>query len=305
MTITKPLLSFFLTFTIYFSQGQCPDTLKPVHTPCCISGMDWSEAEKSLFLVSDLENKVYKAKIDMTTHTVSVFDSLLLLSAPHTKGLEAIRKAGTTFYFTFEKDEFEAGTRKARAFVSKGKLTNGKKIQIEKSIEFGDLPNNKGIESLTLSFDGKNIWVAHEAMARPKNGMDSIKFIQLDTNLQVLSFRWYSLWHKEHFDGNTAAYDDYGVTETLYLKDSLYVLERGWGKKEGKGELFLSLFKLPYSSFRKSAALHTFSSQKDPRTCIDNFEGMCFIPSLDKLLIVSDNNNQKAIQKTIFRLLPP
>lgn len=305
MKLPRHLLFFLLTSFSHICQAQCPDTLHPAHTPCCISGIDWSEEEKTLFLVSDLENKVYKAKIDLATQTIRVFDSLSLISAPHAKGLEAMRKKGSTFYLTFEKDEWEAGSRKARAFVSKGKLTKEGEIQIEKSIEFGDLPNNKGIEGLTLSPDGKSIWVAHETMARPKDGLDSTKFIQLDTNLKVISSHAYPLWPNDYFKGNTAAYDDYGVTEVLYLKDSFYVLERGWGKKEGKGELFLSLFKVPYSSFHKSSSLYTFSSQDSPKQCIDNFEGVCFIPSLGKLLIVSDDNNQKIIQKTIFRLLSP
>src|SRR5689334_1752380 len=91
-TMLKSTILFVVIFCSSCCFGQCPEILQPIHVPCCISGIDWSEQEKTLFLVSDLENKVYLARIDMDAGTVSVFDSLPIVSAPHNKGLEAVRK---------------------------------------------------------------------------------------------------------------------------------------------------------------------------------------------------------------------
>lgn len=45
--------------------SQCPDTLKLYNFPCCISGMDWSESDQRLYLVSDVNNFVYVAKVNL------------------------------------------------------------------------------------------------------------------------------------------------------------------------------------------------------------------------------------------------
>lgn len=300
------LYSFIFVFSLktFFCKGQCTDTLYPIRFPCCVSGVEWSEEDQTLYVISDLQNKVYKAKLSVASSTVTVFDSILLLDSPHNIGLEAIRKEGSSFYLTYEKDEIVNGERKAKAFVAKGTYDGQHSISIEKTLEMPDLPSNKGVESLAFS-DKKTLWMSHESMARPKNGLDSVKFIALDTLLHPLDFKWYALHHIAYFEGNEAAYNDYGVSEFLVRNDSFYVIERGWGRKDGIGEVFITIFKVPVASLKKSLPLYTFRSSTTPMSCLDNFEALCYIPSLGKLLMISDDNNQKKIQKTLIRLLSP
>lgn len=78
-------LVFLITVLSTGVFGQCPDSLKSINFPCCISGMDWSEPEKTLYLVSDLENKVFKARIDFKEKTAEVFDSIHIINPHHNR----------------------------------------------------------------------------------------------------------------------------------------------------------------------------------------------------------------------------
>ncbi len=242
------------------------------------------------------------AHLELGKKHLSIVDSLTIVNAPHSKGLEAIRKIGPTFFFTFEQDISATTT----AFVTKGRLENDKTIRISKTHQIEGLPTNKGLEGLSLSADRQTLWVAHETMARPKLGMDSIKILRFDTNLALLQEEnWYDLEPKSFFQGNEEAYDDYGVTELFMAGDSCYVLERGWGKNKGTASLYISLFKVSTHTWKKSAPLYRFVSSRAYVECLDNFEGLCYVPSLKKLLFISDDNRRPGRQRTIARLLEP
>ena len=300
--------AFFIStlFLFFFLPGfsQSPDTLLISNFPCCISGIEWDDQEERLFLVSDLSNKVYVATVDLNNMISKVVDSISISNSPHEIGLESIRKAGNTFYFAYEKDENSHSGRTATTFISKGIFKNGV-ITIVKNIEINNLPDNKGIEGLTIADEGKSIWVSHETMAKPRNGVDSVKLIQLDTNLSLQSFRWYALPKLSFFTGNISAYNDYGITEILNIKDSLYILERSYGKLNSSPELFINLVKTSISDLKKKILLYSFKAIPSRANYVDNYEGMCWLNKANKLLIISDDNRNMKHQRTILLILNP
>jgi len=266
--------------------------------------MEWSEEDHKLYLVSDMIDSVFVADLDYKSKNAKIIGKLPIVGSPHKKGLESIRKNGSTFYLTYEKDVDLNGLRTATAFVAKAKLRN-QIIEVERNIQFSNLPNNKGIEGLTLSSNKKSVWFSHETMNNHKQGIDSAKFVNCDTNLVIKKEVWYKLPSQSYFGANENAYDDYGITEILFVKDSLYVLERGFGINNNKPELFIDLQKIFSENFKRSKSLFTFPSNLESRNCVDNFEGMCYLPQENKLLIISDDNKNRKNQKTILRILMP
>ena len=273
-----------------------------------LSGISYDVKDSTYYVVADKHpSRMYKLTID--THDALKLDFLSvininprLLSNSELEGI-AIDRAREAIYVA---DEQTLGTRIFEV-GSSGKFS---RIITPMNKPFLPLSGyNSGIEGLTLSDDGQELYYAFE---RP------IENCLNDTEVEInhLELKGSNLKRSYHYKLHEVARDKInsnGISEILYLnKTSLLVMERAY--IPGTGNVVriyqVDLIKQEKSSnescsgrkiFKTTSHLvFDFADVKDFE--IDNAEGMTLNADKSRLIIVTDNNFSKK-QETQFIVL--
>ncbi len=261
--------------------------------PCCISGID-KKNDSLYYLVSDYQNKIYIASFDRSTKVMAVVDSVMT-NVSVKSSFESVRLFDNNKKLLVAQEE-DMPNGKVKAQVLTADL-NSKVLNFKGEVlaaHYHNMRHNSGIESMSLSHDGKSLWVVNErpydtGEFKGKVILESYAIPNSSAKAQE------SLEYPMDSGLTSAAKADNGVTEILlYNADSMLVMERAYDKDIRRVSVRIFWFNV---NTKKKGLQPAFIADSlvlkgfVPDT--DNYEGMCFGPDLDAkktIFIISDNN---------------
>ena len=274
-----------------------------------LSGIAWDEPAWTLWGVQDETANIVALKPDRDLRKWT-FGSTITLKMTFPLDLEGIAVTPDGFIVASEK-----GPRVLEV-DRQGKLRK----DIELPAHFAKARDNKSLESLTVSPDGRYLFTTSEAALRCDGDSPTLA---KGSRLRILRITLATGENAEHaYATDPLPHDagDYGVADLVALSaDELLVLERGWSRGVGNtariyrvnladpttscltvpelGEgapvlpkkLLVDLSKLPARGFPAA-------KQQQDTPLLDNYEGMALGPRLpdgrDILFLISDDNGR-------------
>ncbi len=273
-----------------------------------ISAITYSGNGNEYYLLSDgLPARYYTFEITTEGGLKASFKTITYLTESKIRG-EGMAKSGSTLYLS---DERRINNDEKTLVWEKEEGDVLRKIDDLPKQYYGEMYDNSGFEGLTISPDGKKLFLAMER-ALPQSECRSI--------LPILEYSLTEHSTKTHFYPMQWKTSGNGISALVALNEfDVLVIERDYLKDEDRNEvnIYRVVLANPGSSNENNCPVDgdpvlvpekIFSFDQDLRLSgkpykVNNIEGAVFTPDGQYLLLVSDNNFGNKGNKTPTQLV--